>query len=170
MAKLIATGPFDGRLPLEGRGVVVEAADFEPMTLVIAARGTAPKVSGLTFPEPGEVRSSGTKRLIWMGPGQALLCGAEAPKAEPLVTMDHSDAWAVARVSGDAGPDVLSRLVPLDLRVTVFPVGSTARTLIGHMTGSVIRIDEITLDLIVMRSMAGTLVHDLERALRTSER
>ncbi len=170
VVRLVVTDPFAGRLPIEGADGLVEAVDPGPMTLVIAKRGSTPKVAGLAFPEPGTVKSSGNKRLVWMGPGQALLCGVPAPAAKSLVCVDHSDAWAIARISGIRSVTILARLVPVDLRVERLPVGATARTLVGHMTGSVSRVAENMLEVMVMRSMAGTLVQDLVRAMRTSER
>ncbi len=172
MVRLVATDPFAGRLPLSGPGIAVSAADPGPMTLVMVRRGSAPRVAGLPFPDPGRVSAAerGGKRLIWMAPGQALLTGAPPPAGRDLALVDQSDGWAVARVAGPAGPEVLARLVPLDLRPAAFAPGTTARTLIGHMTGSVTRIDGDTLELMVMRSMAGTLVHDLGRAIGTSRR
>ncbi len=166
MARLVATDPFADGLPLEGAGVAVTAHDPGSMTLIFAETGA--QVGALAVPAPGDVSAEGAARLIWMGPGQALLTGAPPPEGH--VTVDQSDGWAVARITGEAGPTVLARLVPLDLRRAVFPAGRTARTLIGHMTGSVTRIDDDTLEVMVMRSMAGTLVHDLARAIRTARR
>lgn len=170
MVDLIATAPFAGRLPLDGAGVRVEAVEPGPMTLILAGRGAAPEIGGMAFPAPGRAVSNGAARLMWMGPGQALCIGAVPDVPEGVLTVDHSDAWAVARVIGAAGPDVLARLVPLDLRPASFVPGTTARTVIGHMTGSVTRLDDETLEVMVMRSMAGTLVHDLDRAIRTALR
>lgn len=167
MPRLLATDPFADRLPLGGPGISVTAVDPGPMTLVLAGRDR-PAIAGAAFPDPGRVTTAGDTRLTWMGPGQAMLTGAEPPDDVP--TIDQSDGWAVARLTGPAGPGVLARLVPLDLRPAAFPPGHTARTLIGHMTGSVTRADGETLEVMVMRSMAGTLVHDLERAIRTSGR
>ena len=61
---------------------------------------------------------------------------------------------------------VLARLTPIDLRDSAFPKGATARTVIGHMTGSITRTGADTYAIMVFRSMAKTAVHELERAMR----
>ncbi|MEL7025720.1 MAG: sarcosine oxidase subunit gamma family protein, partial [Pseudomonadota bacterium] len=98
------------------------------------------------------------------GPNQALVFGNVAPSAG-LAVIDQSDAWAMARVEGVGARDVLARLTPLDLRPSTFAAGQTARTMIGHMTGQVTALGPETYELMVFRSMAGTLVHDLKRAM-----
>ena len=170
MVKLIASEPFAGRLPLEADDLRIDAYDPGQMTLVLAGRGKAPKVAGMAFPAPGRVSLAGEARLQWMAPGQAMLMGAPVPGLKSLRYVDQSDAWAIARLEGAAGPEVLARLVPVDLRLSAFGVGATARTLIGHMTGSVTRVAEDVLEVMVMRSMAGSLVHDVQRAVLTSAR
>ena len=61
---------------------------------------------------------------------------------------------------------MLARLTPINLREGALPEGATARTVIGHMTGSITRtvadIDEV----MVFRSMAWTAVYELERAMK----
>ncbi|MCC5975705.1 MAG: sarcosine oxidase subunit gamma, partial [Rubellimicrobium sp.] len=42
----------------------------------------------------------------------------------------------------------------------------TARTLVGHMTASVTRVAGEAFEIMVMRSMAGTLLHDMTEAAR----
>jgi sarcosine oxidase subunit gamma len=79
---------------------------------------------------------------------------------------DQTDAWAVVRISGAGVEDVLARLVPIDLCAKTFRKGHTARTLIGHMTGSVTRLGPNSFEIMVMRSMASTLVHELETAAK----
>jgi len=58
----------------------------------------------------------------------------------------------------------LARLTPIDLRKTTFKRGHTARTLIGHMTGSITCVGADAFEVMVMRSMAHTLVHELSQA------
>ena len=89
--------------------------------------------------------------------------GAPCP-ALPAQCVDHSDAWAIVRLDGADAAAVLSRLTPIDLRATSFKKGHTARTLIGHMTGGVTRLGAQSFEVMVMRSMAATLVHDLVQA------
>lgn len=161
MVRLIATAPFEGLLPIEAEGTSVRALDPLPVTLV---HDTGDLVAGLEFPGAGEISETVDGRLVWIGPGQALLIGVEAEGGN---LVDQSDAWAIARIEGPRAEAVLARLVPLDL--SGMAEGQTARTLLGHMTASISR-SSGGFEVMVMRSMAGTLVHDLERAIRTSAR
>ena len=79
--------------------------------------------------------------------------------------VDQSDAWAVVRLTGEGGADALARLVPVDMRLSAFGGGATVRTQLGHMNASITRLEAQTFMIAVFRSMAGTLVHDLARAL-----
>jgi len=165
VVKMIAKTPCAGLLPLtigtlEMREIVLDSA-----ATVAPFKGQEKAVSDalpVAFPKPNRV--SGTDpRAIWIGPGQALVIGADIPDV-PAAVVDQSDGWAVVQIAGPDVKDVLVRLVPIDLRK--MKVGHTARTLIGHMTGSVTKTGRARYELMVMRSMAGTLVHDLERAAR----
>jgi len=88
---------------------------------------------------------------------------AQAPDL-PAQVVDHSDAWAIVRIDGTDAAAVLARLTPIDIRDGVFKNGHTARTLVAHMTASITRVGVNAYEIMVMRSMAGTLVHDLEQA------
>lgn len=164
MIKLLETGAFAGRLPVSADGIDIAAVDITPMCLLTDARMAQ---EGLPLPKPTQSASSDAGRLMWVGPGQTMVMGTAF--AGPG-SVDQSDGWAIAELTGPRAVDVLSRLVAVDLRLDAFPVGASARTMIGHMTGSVIRTDDDSLQVMVMRSMAGTLVHDLARAIETSER
>jgi sarcosine oxidase subunit gamma len=76
----------------------------------------------------------------------------------------QGDGIAALEVRGAAAEAVLARLVPMDLRAAVFPVGRTARTLVNHMAAQVTRVGENAFEIMVMRSMARTLVHELREA------
>ena len=85
---------------------------------------------------------------------------------EGAAVTDQSDAWAVVALEGDAAEAVLARLVPVDLRVAVFAVGHVAKTMLAHLSVTITRTGQATFEIMVMRSMAKTLVHDLEVAAR----
>ena len=78
---------------------------------------------------------------------------------------DQSDAWAVVRLTGPQSEAVLARLVPVDLRAPVFGPGQTVQSQVMHMTGSISRIGAQAFQIMVFRSMAATLVHDLKTAI-----
>ena len=118
------------------------------------------------WPEPGRAVEGGGRRAIWFGRDAALVTG---PRPEGLdgraAVTDQADAWVVVRLEGAGGEAALSRLVPIDLRAARFPDGSVARTMLGHLGVAVVRVGE-AFELWAFRSMAGTLAHELARAMR----
>jgi len=172
VVKLIANTPCVGLLPVSIGTVTLTEVDAGPITLIAPFAGQQKTVSdvlkaaiGVGFPAPN--RTLGTKaRSIWCGKGQAMVMGVKCPDVTQAACVDHSDAWAIVRVDGADARDILARLTPIDLRVTTFKRGHTARTLIGHMTGSITRLGAQSFEVMVMRSMAGTLVHELTQAAK----
>ncbi|MGZ9812252.1 sarcosine oxidase subunit gamma [Pseudoroseicyclus sp. H15] len=151
----------------EGKwGDVTEIAPFKGKAEAVSA--ALSEALGLAFPAPGEALSAKGVRLLWVGPGRALLIGAAVPEglAEDAALTSQTGAQAVLVLQGATVEAVLARLVPVDLSQEALPVGRTARTLVGHMTASVTRLRADVLELAVMRSMAGSLVHDVEEAAR----
>ncbi len=174
MADLIARSPCMGLLPLEQGGVSVTELDPGPMTLVAPYKGQAAALSkamkvahGVGFPAANTTETGKGVEAAWFGRDQALLIGAvpDAALADHAALSDQGDAWAVVRVAGEGAEDVLARLIPVDLRDSAFPPGRSIRTQIGHMAGAVTRLPDGAVRLMVFRSMAGTLVHDLDRAM-----
>lgn len=173
MARLISKSAFARQLPLELGGITITESAPGPVTSVApyrgqeAATGAALGALGLGWPAPGQSQTKGDTRIIWVGRSMALLMGAAPP--EPLGAVaaltDQTGALAIVELSGSAIDELLARLVPVDLRAPVFPVGATRRTLIGHMTGSVTRTADDRIEIAVMRSMGETLLHDLTRAI-----
>jgi sarcosine oxidase subunit gamma len=170
MAKLIAKTPCADLLPRIIGTVSITEVDVGQMTLIAPFKGQQKSVSsamktalGVGFASPNRSIGKGNVRVMWCGMGQALLMGAACPDL-PAACVDHSDAWAIIQLDGADAAAVLARLTPIDLRAAQFKTGHTARTLIGHMTGSVTRLGAKTFEVMVMRSMAATLVHELAQA------
>ena len=172
MANLIPQTPAQGLLPATLGTVTLSEVDLGPVTSVMPFKGQERAVSaalkdalGIGLPAPNRMVSKGDARALWIGRGQALVLGtcSELPGA---ACVDHSAAWVCVALTGADVEPVLARLVPLDLRRAIFKTGHTARTLVGHMTCSVTRTGATTFEIMAMRSMAGTLVEDLERAAR----
>ena len=170
MVKLIAKSPCAGLLPMAIGTVTLTEIDAGKMTLVAPFAGQQKSVSdalkssiGVGFPAPN--RTSGTTpRAVWCGRGQALIIGANCPDLKGAACVDHSDAWAIVQIDGADATALLARLTPIDLRASTFKRGHTARTLIGHMTGGITRLSVQSFEVMVMRSMAATLMHDLTQA------
>lgn len=174
MANLIAQSACDGLLPLTIGSVTVTEVAPAPITSIAPLRGQGAAVSDalqaafdLPFPDPGQSHTTGTIRTVWAGRGRALLIGAAAPDSlsDIAALTDQSDAQAVVTIGGTDAEAVLARLVPVDLRAAAFPIGRTARTLLGHMQAGVTRTGPDNFEVMVFRSMARTLVHDLQRAM-----
>ena len=172
MADLVALSPAAGLLPVSQGDITLREAPVGPITWVAPFAGKTAAVSkalktaaGIAFPETGRFTRSGEVSAVWVGPGQALIVGAEvAPDGAACV--DQSDAWAHLALDGPGGRDVLARLTPLDLRDGEFDEGQAARTLLFHMTASLWRAGPQRWEMLVFRSMAATAVHDIEVAMR----
>ena len=174
MAELVAKSPCAGLLPLEIGAVKVTEEDLGVITALMPYKGQEKPLSmalqaahGMAFPGPNRATGKAGARAVWMGREQALLMGPEvdAGLAEHAALIDQSDAWAAVRLEGAGAEAVLARLVPVDLRGAVFKRGHTARSQVAHMSGSVTRVGERAFLILVFRSMAATLVHDLKTAM-----
>lgn len=170
MVDLIAKSPCAGLLPASVGSMKAEEITPSAMTLIAPYGSTAKSAAalkklGLSYPSAGEVSTSGDARAIWFGHGSILLIGAPCPAIADAAITDQSDAWATVRISGPQVEDVMARLTPVDMRLNHYAVGSTCRTEVMHMSASVTRVAEDAFDIMVFRSMARTLVHDLKTAM-----
>lgn len=168
MARLLSKTPAQGLLPIQIGTCRLTETVYEAITWVAPWDGKTEAVAkaiGLPFPEPGRLTGGGLHLALWVGPGQALVLGPPvAPK--DAAHADQSSGWAVLTLTGAHARDVLARLTPLDLRDSAFPETRTARTLIGHMTASLSRIASDGYEIMVLRSMAKTAVHEFTRAMK----
>jgi sarcosine oxidase subunit gamma len=175
VARLIAKTPLEGLAPVEAGGTRLAEGALGRVTSVAPLRGREQAVAaalrplGLSFPGPGETVGAGPLRMLWSGRGQALLIGAAPPEglAGAAALTDQSDALAALVLEGTLAEAALARLVPLDLRADAFPEGRTARTMLFHLTCSVSRTGPRAFEVVVMRSMARTALHDLTVALKS---
>lgn len=176
MVELVAKTPCAGLLPRRIGALVAEEAPLGPLTILKPYKGQTKALSealkaarGMAVPGVGRATGKEGARAIWFGRDEILLAGL--PPTETLTkhaaVVDQSDGWAAVTLSGPGHEDVLARLVPLDLRAASFKRGHTARTLIGHMNGSVTRLSADRMLLLVFRSMAATLVHELTEAMES---
>ncbi len=181
MVDLIPLTPCAGLLPLSVGGVTLTEVSCGAVTFIAPFKGMESQVSGILeagcgvpFPAPNRMETRAGVRVLWVGPGKALLMGSAAPEGIEghAALVDQSDAFATVCIadaqSGDDARAVLARLMPVDTGDQVFDDGCTARSLVGHMTASVTRVGT-TFEIMVMRSMAASLVHDLRSAMETLE-
>ena len=174
MVDLIAKSPCDGLLPLTIGCVSVTEETPGAMTSLAPFRGREKELAaalkaahGMSYPASGRATGKAGARAIWFSQGRVLLQGPgpDGSLAGFAAMTDQSDAWAVVRLEGAGAVDVLARLVPLDLRAGQFKRRHTARTNVVHMMASLTRTGENAFQIMVFRSMAETLVHDLKTAM-----
>ncbi|MCA1336930.1 sarcosine oxidase subunit gamma [Pseudooceanicola marinus] len=148
-------------LPMRRLSALMPGPDAGPLAEALMAQ------HGLGLPAPGSVEHAEQAECLWFGIGQYLLIGpAPAPDlAEAATLTDQSDAWASVLLEGPRARHVLARLCPLDLRARAFAPGATARTELAHMGASVTRTGPDGFRVMVFRSMAETLLHELRAAL-----
>jgi sarcosine oxidase, subunit gamma len=175
VVKLVALSPCAGLLPVTIGTVTLTEVMVTSAVSVAPFSGQAKKVSttlkratGAGFPEPGQaLAGKDGARNLWIGPGRGLVINGPVPDLSDLAAVvDQSDSSAVVQVSGTDAVTLLARLIPVDLRITAFPVGRTARTMVNHMMASVTRTGEDTIEIMAFRSMASTLVHELSESAR----
>ena len=175
MVELNALTPCYGlNLPISRGQTTLQEADLGQLTSIAPFQGqqkalsdALKKAHGLGYPGPNETQQKGDARITWFGRDSALLLGVSAPAdigALAAVT-DQSDAWVGLELSGAASADVLARLVPVDMRPQTLPEGHTVRTLLGHMNASITPTGKDTYLILVFRSMAETLVHEMQEAM-----
>ncbi|MGI9367797.1 MAG: sarcosine oxidase subunit gamma [Ruegeria sp.] len=174
MDKLIAKSPCADLLPLTVGSVTLSEEDAGAITSIAPFKGRQKALSdamksahGMTYPAANRATGKSGARAVWFGHSQAMLMGPmpDASLSEFAAVVDQSDAWAVVRLEGDGAEEFLARLVPVDVRGPHFRRGHTARSLLFHMTASITRVGEKSFQIMVFRSMAKSLVHDLKRAM-----
>ena len=162
----------EGFLPVTIGSVTLSEVVIERMASVAPFKGKEGVVTKalkeaceIAFPSPNRTSSKGEARAVWAGQGRANMIGCDLPDLAGLAAVtDQADGVAAVKIEGDGAEAVLSRLVPLDLRAANFKRGHTARSLVNHMSASITRLGPNSFEVMVMRSMAQTLVHELTEA------
>lgn len=157
-----------------GTATLIGIAETGALTSLAPYKGKTDALSavlkskhGISFPMANRAETTGGGRILWFGHNMALLMGPvpDAALSEHAALTDQSDAWTCLQLSGAGAEAVLARLAPVDLRLVNFPVGATARTLLEHVNASVTREAEDCFLILVFRSMTGTVIHEIERAM-----
>lgn len=168
MARLIAKPPCAELLPVTVGAVTLAEVAMTQLTSVAPFAGKAKAVGAALKVQTGAGLPAANRRsgpVTWCGHGQWMVA-AEVKLDGLAAVTDQSDAWAVVALTGDNVVAVLARLCPVDLRASVFKTNHVARTMIGHMTVTIIRTGPNAFEIMGMRSMAGTLVHELSQAMQ----
>ncbi len=174
MVELSANTPCAGLLPIAAGACTLSEVVPASMALLSPYKGREKQLSealktvhGMAFAAPNRSSGKAGARCVWFGHGQGMLIGPTPDKslARYAAVVDQSDGWAVVRLEGMGAVDVLARLTSLDLRDSQFKRGQTARSEVHHMMVSITRVGPHAFDIMAFRSMAKTLVHDLEDAM-----
>lgn len=170
MVKLTEISACAGLLPVTHGDVTlreleaVQITSLAPYDRAEKAVSTALKKSiGAGLPDQGRLFAGTSADILWSARGQYFVLGGKLPKLKAATT-DQTDAWACVALEGPSASAVLARLCPLD--TGVMDEGDVARSLIGHMSAVIIRRSD-GYDLMVFRSMARTLVHELETVMKS---
>lgn len=174
MVDLKAKSPCAGLVPVQVGSLRLSEEMPAHMTAIAPYLGQDKALSealkgahGMAAPGAGRMTGRSGARALWFGQRMILLMGPapDAALAEYAALSDQSDGWAVLRLEGRGAQDVLARLTPLDLRAATFRRGHTARSECAHMAASISRFGDEAFQIMVFRSMAATLVHDLKTAM-----
>lgn len=174
MPEYIAKTALEGRAPLDIGGTVLMELDagaiasIQPYPSQDKAVAKVLKPLGFAFPAVNSFAAREGALIVWSGREQALLIGAECPDfGSAAAVTDQSGAWVTLSLAGPAAEAALARYVPMDLRLSAFPVGAAARTPLYHMSMVLLREAEDGFRLMLFRSMARTAWHEIEVALKT---
>ena len=174
MPELIAKTALAGKKPLVLAGTTLAEVDHGVVSSIApypgqaAAVGNALLALGFGFPAVNSFAVKEAALIAWSGREQAFLIGAECPDLAGLAAVtDQSGGWVSLSLQGPLAAEALARYVPMDLRLSTFPVGMAARTPLYHMSMLLLRVAEDGFRLMLFRSMARTAWHEIEVALKT---
>lgn len=174
MVELKALNPVVGLLPVVAGDCRLTAVEHGYLAMLSVYKGQEKQLSealvaahGVRLAAPNRSTAKAGARCLWFGHDQVLLIG---PAPDQTLTqyasvVDQSDSWAVVRLQGGQAADVLARLTSVDLRPAVFKRGHTLRSELRHMMVSISRVGADAFEIMVFRSMAATLVDDLQGAM-----
>ncbi len=173
MVDLIARTPLNAMAPRTIGNVTLSELTFDAITSLAPFKGQQKSVSDAlkgqidaALPKPNRATGKAAARVVWFGLDQALVLGPPLAAIPGAAMTDQSDAWTCVQLDGKGARDVLARLTPLDLRAAIFKTGHAARTEIAHMSGLILRTGATRYQLMVFRSMAQTLSHEVESAMQ----
>lgn len=140
----------------------LELVDGAKIHSVLAFRGQEQSISGILAALPaGRVRT--------VAPGEWLVVSgdpAQAPAIDGAMVVDQSHGRSLFRLGGPDAISILMRGVAIDLVGGAMPVGSSTNVAFGHLSVNLARLAETGFELIVGRSFAENLYHDLKQAGR----
>jgi sarcosine oxidase subunit gamma len=100
----------------------------------------------------------------------ATLDALTAALAGKAFVMDQSHGRVRIGISGRSARALLSRGTAVDLDPSVFPEGSSAMTMVGHLSVQIARTGDDSFELTVLRSFAESLWDDLTHMAASAEK
>jgi sarcosine oxidase subunit gamma len=158
-------------------GVTLSLVRGRACAVVIARKGQADALAaavraafGLALPKTPTLVREGGVAFVGMGPGQwltfrdgsddgaAFESDLRAALADTASVSDQTDARVGVRAGGPRVREMLAKLLPIDLHPLVFPQGSAASSVMGHISVTVVLADSVpTFEILVSRSYADSL-------------
>ncbi|MGV3549857.1 sarcosine oxidase subunit gamma [Rhizobium sp.] len=139
-----------------------ELVDGARIHSVLAFKGAEQAVAGVLAVLPsGRIRRA--------GPGEWLVVSgdaAQAPVIDGAMVVDQSHGRALFRLVGPQSLAILMRGVAVDLAGGALPEGAAANMAFGHLSINLARTGAESWELIVGRSFAESLYHDIRQAGR----
>ena len=143
---IVQIGAWPDTLPRVA-AVVRERLGFEPAPVGRFAEGRDACTATLS---PGRF-------LVLAGePALAARLEAALPSADGAVT-DLTHGRVALRLEGACAADVLAKGCAIDFDLSAFPVGRAAQTLLGHIDALILRREDETFELVVLRGFAEAL-------------
>ena len=175
MLDLVAKSPAAGLVPVSIGTMALDEICPDHITFVTALGGAGSALSdalkaahGMAMPDVHRATGRDGARAIWFGPTVALVGPApDARLAQCAAVVDQSDAWCLLRLSGADLDAVLARLCPVDMRAAQFKRGHVIRSQLEHMNVVFHKVSDTAVDIYGFRSMAKTMVHDIQTAMES---
>ena len=174
MLKLVAKSPAKGLVPICVGTMELNEVVPAAITSIACYQGHADALStalkqhhGMALPKTGQATGRAGARTIWAGPS-VFLVGPEphTDLSNHAAIVDQSDSWCVLNLKGADVEEVLARLSSVDMRSKAMKKGQVVRSQLQHMNAIYHRVSDDSFDIYAFRSMAKTMVHDIDRAMR----
>ena len=172
--KLLAKSPAAGLCPVEFDGLKLVELSFPYLFSISPYPKNEKKCSavlkknhGIHMPNVCRATGRSHKKAIWFG-NFTLFIGEEPNIAlsEVAAVVDQSDAWCSLRLTGKNAEEVMQRICPIDVRLSVFKTGCVAKTMLGLMPVTLHRSGKDQFDIYGFRSMSRTLVSEITESIK----
>ena len=174
MLELVAKSPAQDMVPISVGTMELTETFPAVITSIACYQGKGDALSAamkdhhdMALPKTGQATGRAGARAIWTGPS-VFLVGPEPhlDLSNHAAIVDQSDSWCVLTLKGADVEAVLARLSSVDMRLKAMKKGHVVRSQLQHMNAIYHRVSEDCFDIYAFRSMAKTMVHDIDRAVR----